>query len=33
MAVYEQETRVREEILRGGTYGQLAELKKWEKPR
>lgn len=33
MATYEQETRVREEILRGGTYGQLAELKKWEKPR
>ena len=33
MAVYEQEARVREEILRGGTYGQLAELEKWEKPR
>ncbi len=33
MAVYEQETRVREEISRGGTYGQLAELEKWEKPR
>jgi 3-hexulose-6-phosphate synthase/6-phospho-3-hexuloisomerase len=33
LATYEQETRVREEILRGGTYGQLAELKKWEKPR
>ena len=33
MAVYEQEVRVREEITRGGTYGQLAELEKWEKPR
>jgi 3-hexulose-6-phosphate synthase/6-phospho-3-hexuloisomerase len=33
MAVYEQEVRVREEIIRGGTYGQLAELEKWEKPR
>jgi 3-hexulose-6-phosphate synthase / 6-phospho-3-hexuloisomerase len=33
MSVYEQEMRVREEILRGGTYGELAELKRWEKPR
>ena len=33
LATFEQETRVREEILRGGTYGELAELKKWEKPR
>jgi 3-hexulose-6-phosphate synthase/6-phospho-3-hexuloisomerase len=33
MAVYEQEERIREEITRGGTYGQLAELDKWEKPR
>ncbi len=33
MGVYEQEGRVREEIIRGGTYGQLAELEKWEKPR
>ncbi len=33
MAVYEAEVRVREEILRGGTYGELAELKKWEKRR
>ena len=33
MAVYEQEARFREEITRGGTYGKLAELEKWEKPR
>ena len=33
MEVYERENRIREEILRGGTYGQLAELEKWEKPR
>jgi 3-hexulose-6-phosphate synthase/6-phospho-3-hexuloisomerase len=30
---YERESRIREEIVRGGTYGQLAELEKWEKPR
>ncbi len=33
MEVYEREVRVREEITRGATYGQLAELAKWEKPR
>ncbi len=33
MEVYERETRIREEILRGDTYGRLAELEKWEKPR
>jgi len=33
MEVYERETRMREEITRGGTYGELAELEKWEKPR
>ncbi|MBE9566451.1 MAG: orotidine 5'-phosphate decarboxylase [Proteobacteria bacterium] len=33
MEVYERESRVREEILQGGTYGELAELEKWEKPR
>jgi hypothetical protein len=33
MEWYERERRIREEILRGGTYGELAELKKWEKPR
>jgi 3-hexulose-6-phosphate synthase/6-phospho-3-hexuloisomerase len=33
MDVYERENRVREEIGRGGTYGVLAELQKWEKPR
>ena len=33
MEWYERESRVREEIIRGGTYGQLAELEKWEKPR
>ena len=29
----ERENRIREEIIQGGTYGQLAELEKWEKPR
>jgi 3-hexulose-6-phosphate synthase/6-phospho-3-hexuloisomerase len=33
MDVYERETRVREEIVRGSTYAELAELQKWEKPR
>jgi 3-hexulose-6-phosphate synthase/6-phospho-3-hexuloisomerase len=33
MEVYERETRVREEIARGSTYGKIAELEKWEKPR
>jgi 3-hexulose-6-phosphate synthase/6-phospho-3-hexuloisomerase len=33
MEVYEREVRVREEIARGATYGHLAELEKWEKPR
>jgi len=33
MEWYERESRIREEILRGGTYGKLAELEKWEKPR
>jgi len=33
MEWYEKECRIREEILRGGTYGKLAELEKWEKPR
>jgi len=33
LATFEQETRIREEILRGSTYGKLAELEKWEKPR
>jgi len=33
MEWYERETRIREEITRGGTYGKLAELEKWEKPR
>ncbi len=29
----ERENRIREEIIQGGTYGRLAELEKWEKPR
>jgi len=29
----ERENRVRQEIIQGATYGQLAELEKWEKPR
>jgi 3-hexulose-6-phosphate synthase/6-phospho-3-hexuloisomerase len=33
MEWYERECRIREEIVRGGTYGKLAELEKWEKPR
>ena len=33
MEWYERENRIREEIVRGGTYGELAELEKWEKPR
>jgi 3-hexulose-6-phosphate synthase/6-phospho-3-hexuloisomerase len=33
MEWYEKENRFREEIVRGGTYGKLAELEKWEKPR
>jgi 3-hexulose-6-phosphate synthase/6-phospho-3-hexuloisomerase len=33
MEWYERENRIREEIRRGGTYGQLAELEKWEKRR
>jgi len=33
MEIYERENRIREEILQGGTYGELAELEKWEKPR
>ncbi len=33
MEWYERETRIREEIIRGGTYGELTELEKWEKPR
>lgn len=33
MEWYERENRIREEIIRGGTYGELAELEKWEKPR
>ena len=33
MEWYERESRIREEIVRGGTYGELAELEKWEKPR
>ena len=33
MEWYERENRIREEITQGGTYGQLAELEKWEKPR
>jgi len=33
MEWYERENRIREEIVRGGTYGELAELQKWEKPR
>jgi 3-hexulose-6-phosphate synthase/6-phospho-3-hexuloisomerase len=33
MEVYERENRIREEIVQGGTYGELAELEKWEKPR
>jgi 3-hexulose-6-phosphate synthase/6-phospho-3-hexuloisomerase len=33
MEVYERESRVCEEIMRGATYGRLAELEKWEKPR
>ena len=33
MEWYERECRIREEILRGDTYGRLAELEKWEKPR
>ncbi len=33
MEWYERESRVREEIARGATYGELAELEKWEKPR
>jgi len=33
MECYERECRIREEILRGDTYGRLAELDKWEKPR
>jgi len=33
MEWYERECRIREEILRGNTYGRLAELEKWEKPR
>ncbi len=33
MECYERENRIREEIARGGTYGELAELEKWEKPR
>jgi 3-hexulose-6-phosphate synthase/6-phospho-3-hexuloisomerase len=33
MEWYERENRIREEISRGGTYGELAELEKWEKPR
>jgi len=30
---YERENRVRQEIEDGGTYGELAELEKWEKQR
>jgi 3-hexulose-6-phosphate synthase/6-phospho-3-hexuloisomerase len=33
MEWYERESRIREEIVQGGTYGELAELQKWEKPR
>lgn len=33
MEWYERENRIREEIVQGGTYGDLAELEKWEKPR
>jgi 3-hexulose-6-phosphate synthase/6-phospho-3-hexuloisomerase len=33
MEWYERENRYREEIIQGGTYGRLAELEKWEKPR
>jgi len=33
MEWYERENRIREEIVQGGTYGELAELEKWEKPR
>lgn len=33
MEWYERENRIREEIARGGTYGELTELEKWEKPR
>jgi 3-hexulose-6-phosphate synthase/6-phospho-3-hexuloisomerase len=33
LELYERENRIREEITRGGTYGQLVELEKWEKPR
>lgn len=33
MEWYEREARIREEIARGGTYGELAELEKWEKRR
>lgn len=33
MEWFERENRIREEILRGGTYGKLAELEKWEKQR
>jgi 3-hexulose-6-phosphate synthase/6-phospho-3-hexuloisomerase len=33
MDVYERENRVREEIVRGATYGELVELEKWEKRR
>ncbi len=30
---YERESRIRREIVDGGTYGKLAELEKWEKRR
>jgi len=33
MEWYERENRIREEIVQGGTYGDLAELEKWEKRR
>jgi 3-hexulose-6-phosphate synthase/6-phospho-3-hexuloisomerase len=33
MEWFERESRIREEIIRGGTYAELAEIKKWEKPR
>lgn len=33
MELYERESRIREEITRGGTYAGLVELEKWEKPR
>ena len=33
MEWYERENRIRQEIKDGDTYGKLAELEKWEKPR